>query len=33
VFSGVLLFTTYIGQKHRFLFAPSRISHQIGQFE
>jgi len=33
VFSGVLLHTTLIGQKHRFLFAPNRISHRIGQFE
>jgi len=33
VFSGVLLHTTVIGKKHRFLFAPSRIRHPIGQFE
>jgi len=33
VFSDRLLVTTLIGQKHRFLFAPSRIGHRIGQFE
>jgi REP element-mobilizing transposase RayT len=29
----MLLVTTIIGQKHRFLFAQTRIRHRIGQFE
>ena len=31
--SGVLPFTTLIGQKHRILFAPTAILTKTGQFE